>query len=91
MHYVEKGDQSKPLMLLVHGFPEFWYSWRFQLNEFSNDYWVVAIDQRGYGQSDKPTSIADYELDNMVEDIHQLVQKLGEYDCLFDCDLNLIS
>lgn len=38
-HYVEKGDRSKPLMLMVHGFPEFWYSWRHQMKEFSKDYW----------------------------------------------------
>jgi hypothetical protein len=39
IHYVEKGDRSKPLMLFIHGFPEFWYSWRHQLKEFSKDYW----------------------------------------------------
>lgn len=39
MHYVEKGDHSKPLMVFVHGFPEFWFSWRFQLEHFSKDYW----------------------------------------------------
>jgi epoxide hydrolase 4 len=39
LHYVEKGDKSKELMLLVHGFPEFWYSWRHQIKEFSKDYW----------------------------------------------------
>ena len=39
MHYVEKGDRSKPLMLFVHGFPEFWFSWRFQLEHFAKDYW----------------------------------------------------
>lgn len=39
IHYVEKGDRSKPLMLFVHGFPEFWYSWRYQVKEFSKDYW----------------------------------------------------
>ena len=38
IHYVEKGDPSKPLMLFVHGFPEFWYSWRYQITEFSKDY-----------------------------------------------------
>jgi len=39
IHYVEKGDRSKPLMLFIHGFPEFWYSWRHQLKEFSKDFW----------------------------------------------------
>ena len=77
MHYVEKGDKSKPLMLFVHGFPEFWYSWRYQLKEFSKDYWTVAIDQRGYGDSEKLGKMSDYHLDNMVEDIRQLVKHLG--------------
>lgn len=39
LHYIERGDRKKPLILFVHGFPEFWYSWRHQLTEFSKDYW----------------------------------------------------
>ena len=39
MHYVEKGDHSKPLMIFVHGFPEFWFSWRYQVEYFAKDYW----------------------------------------------------
>ena len=39
LHYVEKGDRTKPLMLFLHGFPEFWFSWRFQMAHFSSDYW----------------------------------------------------
>lgn len=39
LHYVESGDSSKPLMLFLHGYPEFWYSWRHQIVEFSKDYW----------------------------------------------------
>jgi pimeloyl-ACP methyl ester carboxylesterase len=42
LHYVEKGDRTKPLMLFLHGFPEFWYSWRFQLAHFSSDYWYAT-------------------------------------------------
>ena len=41
-------------MLLVHGFPELWYSWRHQLEAFKDDYEVVAFDLRGYGQTEKP-------------------------------------
>jgi hypothetical protein len=67
-------------LLFVHGFPEFWFSWRYQLKEFSNDYWCIAIDQRGYSQSDKPTSISDYNIDNMVADIYELVKLLGMFD-----------
>ena len=39
IHYVEKGDSSRPLMIFVHGFPEFWFSWRHQLEHFSKEYW----------------------------------------------------
>ena len=41
MHYVEKGDRSNPLMIFVHGFPAFWFSWRHQLDYFSKDYWLA--------------------------------------------------
>ena len=44
LHYVEKGDQTKPLMLFLHGFPEFWFSWRFQLAHFSSDYWYCFMN-----------------------------------------------
>ncbi len=75
---MEKGDRSKKLIVLVHGFPEFWYSWRYQLKEFSKDYWVIAIDQRGYSDSDKPKGLNNYHISNMTEDIHALVKSLGE-------------
>lgn len=65
-------------MLFVHGFPEFWFSWRYQLKEFSKDYYCVAFDQRGYGESDKPTSISEYHVDKMVADIREFVKQLGE-------------
>ncbi len=41
VHYVEKGDRNKPLMVFLHGFPEFWFSWRHQLEYFSNNYWYI--------------------------------------------------
>ncbi|XP_059486281.1 epoxide hydrolase 4-like [Neocloeon triangulifer] len=82
LHYVEKGDKSKELMLFVHGFPEFWYSWRNQIKEFSKDYWVVAIDLRGYGDSEKPRGTAAYSLNTLVDDLRQLVLALGKKDCI---------
>lgn len=54
-HTVMAGrGRGKKLMLLVHGFPELWYSWRWQLEAFKDDYEVVAFDLRGYGQTEKP-------------------------------------
>lgn len=77
LHYVAKGDAQNPLMLFVHGCPEFWYSWRHQIKEFSKDYYTVAFDQRGYGDSSKPTNCSDYDMSLLVEDIRQLVKFLG--------------
>lgn len=77
LHYVENGDPSKPLMLFIHGYPEFWFSWRHQLKEFSKDYWVVAVDMRGYGDSDKPKQLEAYEITQLIRDVRELVTSLG--------------
>ena len=74
IHYVEKGDRSKPLMLFLHGFPEFWFSWRFQLEHFSKDYHCVAIDMRGYNFSDKPEGIRQYGLDQLCSDVKAVIE-----------------
>ena len=52
LHHVSQG--SGPLMLMLYGFPEFWYSWRYRIPEFAQDDKVVALDLRGYNESDKP-------------------------------------
>ena len=52
------AGKGKPLMLLLHGFPELWYSWRHQLAAFGDGYEVAALDLRGYGDSDKPKARA---------------------------------
>jgi len=77
LHYVEAGDPDKPLMLFIHGFPEFWFSWRHQIRHFKKNYRVVAMDTRGYNQSEKPAGIAEYTLDKLVEDVKGLVEGLG--------------
>ncbi|OWF46898.1 epoxide hydrolase 4-like [Mizuhopecten yessoensis] len=77
LHYVSNGDEKKPLMLLIHGFPEFWYSWRFQLRAFAGDYRVVALDLRGYSESEKPNGYNSYTIENLVGDIKQLIPALG--------------
>ncbi len=74
MHYVEKGDHDKPLMVFLHGFPEFWFSWRYQLEHFSTSYWCVAPDLRGYGDTDKPSGIDQYTTDKLADDIKNLVK-----------------
>ncbi|CAH2092306.1 unnamed protein product [Euphydryas editha] len=82
LHYVESGDPSKPLMLFLHGYPEFWYSWRHQIVHFKKDYRVVAVDMRGYGDSEKPEDIFAYKMEYLVEDIKDLIRALGHDKCI---------
>ncbi|XP_045533993.1 epoxide hydrolase 4 [Papilio machaon] len=82
LHYVESGDPSKPLLLFLHGFPEFWYTWRHQIVEFNKDYCCVALDMRGYGDSEKPEGISSYKLDILVEDVRDFIRKLGRSKCI---------
>src|SRR5580692_11068673 len=77
IHCVEEG--SGPLVLLVHGFPESWYSWRHQLPVLAAaGFRAVAIDVRGYGRSSKPTAIDAYRLMAHVSDNLGVVAGLGE-------------
>jgi pimeloyl-ACP methyl ester carboxylesterase len=77
IHHVEQG--SGPLVILVHGFPESWYSWRHQLPAIAAaGYRVVAPDMRGYAQSEVPSEIASYTIMHLVGDVTGLVEALGE-------------
>ncbi|KAB7503736.1 Epoxide hydrolase 4, partial [Armadillidium nasatum] len=80
LHYVEAGDTSMPLLLCLHGFPECWFSWRHQLKEFSSQFRVVAVDLRGYGDSDKTKRVSDYSFSETVEDIKSFIQELEPVD-----------
>lgn len=77
IHLVEQG--TGPLVLLVHGFPESWYSWRHQLPALAAaGYRAVAVDVRGYGRSAKPAAVAAYRMLDLVEDNVAVVHALGE-------------
>jgi pimeloyl-ACP methyl ester carboxylesterase len=80
LHYVSQG-QGK-LMLMLHGFPEFWYSWRHQILEFAKDYRVVAIDLRGYNDSDKPQELEAYKISELVADVKGVISGLGYENCI---------
>ncbi|MEO1388094.1 MAG: alpha/beta hydrolase [Cyanobacteria bacterium J06634_6] len=80
LHYVTVGEG--PLMLFLHGFPEFWYSWRHQINEFAKDYKVVAIDMRGYNDSDKPKEKSAYVMSEFVKDVEGVITALGYERCV---------
>lgn len=64
-------------MILLHGFPEFWYSWRKQLNALSGRFHTVAPDLRGYNLSDKPSRVEDYKIDTIVADVIGLIDHFG--------------
>ena len=81
-HYVHTGEYGKPLMLCLHGFPECWYSWRHVLDEFSDNFYVVAVDLRGYGDSDKPEGITSYHMKYLMNDVDELVTALGYEKCV---------
>jgi epoxide hydrolase 4 len=81
LHYVTQGEGA--LMLFLHGFPEFWYSWRHQIPEFAKDHKVVAIDLRGYNDSDKPQAQSAYVMSEFVEDVKGVIEGLGYERCIF--------
>jgi epoxide hydrolase 4 len=80
LHYVTQGEG--PLLLMLHGFPEFWYSWRHQIPEFARDFKVVALDMRGYNDSDKPRGVGCYEMEELILDIEGVVHGLGYDRCV---------
>ena len=82
LHYVSCGSAAQPLMLFVHGFPEFWYAWHEQLREFSRDFHAVALDLRGFNLSDKPVDVKAYRAKHLVEDLRQLILALGHHNCI---------
>jgi pimeloyl-ACP methyl ester carboxylesterase len=76
LHYVEAGHG--PLVVLLHGFPEFWFSWRHQLATLSAaGFRAVAVDQRGYNLSDKPQGLGSYRIDRLAGDVARLIAGLG--------------
>ncbi|XP_012915965.1 epoxide hydrolase 3 isoform X3 [Mustela nigripes] len=82
LHYVSAGRGNGPLMLFLHGFPENWFSWRYQLWEFQSRFHVVAVDLRGYGPSDAPRDVDCYTMDLLMTDIQDIILGLGYSRCI---------
>src|SRR2546430_14816719 len=81
LHYVEAGDG--PLLVLLHGFPEFWFGWRLQIQALAAaGFRVVAPDTRGYNLSSKPEGFKDYAVDLLAADIRGLIGELGAESAL---------
>ena len=74
LHYARAG--RGPLIVFLHGFPEFWYEWRDQLAEFGRDHTAVAPDMRGYNLSSKPRELSEYRMPYLVSDVHALATDL---------------
>jgi pimeloyl-ACP methyl ester carboxylesterase len=76
IHYAELG--KGPLVVMIHGFPDYWYTWREQMEVLSKDYQVVAIDQRGYNKSDKPKGVENYAVKKLVGDVAAVIHHFGK-------------
>ena len=76
IHYASLGEG--PLVVMIHGFPDFWYTWRDQMAALSSEYHVVAVDLRGYNRSDKPDGVAAYAMPNHLADIAAVIKHTGE-------------
>jgi len=77
LHYASAGEPGKPLILFLHGFPEFWYAWEVQLAEFGQDFHAVAPDLRGFNLSSMPSEVGAYKARHIMEDIRLFVAQLG--------------
>ena len=81
LHYVEAGDG--PLVVLLHGFPEFWYGWRLQIKALADaGFRVVAPDMRGYNLSSRPEGVGDYAIEKLADDVRDLVHERGAQSAL---------
>ena len=76
IHYVTRGQG--PLVVLLHGFPDYWYTWRKQIPALAEHFQVVAIDLRGYNESDKPEGVENYAMPKLVGDLKAVIEHFGK-------------
>ncbi len=76
IHYAAAGEG--PLVIMIHGFPDYWYSWRDQMEGLKDSFRVVAIDQRGYNLSDQPEGEQNYNMRYLLTDVATVIEHLGE-------------
>lgn len=75
IHYVTAG--KGPLLVMIHGFPDYWYTWRNQIPELAKTFRIVAYDQRGYNLSDQPMGVENYAMPKLVDDVKALIEHFG--------------
>ncbi|WP_284639597.1 alpha/beta fold hydrolase [Paenibacillus silviterrae] len=79
LHIVQAGPEEGPLFILLHGFPECWFGWRYQLPYLAGKgYRVWAIDQRGYNESEKPKELGSYRLNELAQDVVECIRASGK-------------
>jgi len=76
IHYASLG--KGPLMVMIHGFPDYWYTWHYQMEALAPDYQVVAMDLRGYNLSDKPKGVENYDMRLLLGDVQAVIQHVGQ-------------
>jgi pimeloyl-ACP methyl ester carboxylesterase len=76
IHFVVKGEG--PLLVMIHGFPDYWYTWRNQMPALAEHFKVVAIDLRGYNKSDKPEGVESYAMPHLVADVKAVIEHFRE-------------
>jgi pimeloyl-ACP methyl ester carboxylesterase len=76
IHYASAG--KGPLVVFIHGFPDFWYSWRHQMAGLEDQFHVVALDQRGYNRSGQPEGVENYDMALLVADVAAVIRDTGE-------------
>lgn len=72
IHYVVRGDG--PLLIMLHGFPDYWYTWRKQMPALAEHFQVVAVDLRGFNKSDQPVGVENYSMTKLVSDVEAVIQ-----------------
>ena len=75
IHYAKAGEG--PLIVFIHGFPDFWYTWREQMEGLAGEYTVAALDTRGYNKSDQPEGVENYDMRFLVGDVAAVIENEG--------------
>src|SRR5262245_42309100 len=77
IHYAATGSTKDPLIVMIHGFPDFWMTWHHQMSALADKFRIAAVDQRGYNLSDKPAGVEAYRMPNLVADIGAVIRAEG--------------
>ncbi|KAF5301484.1 hypothetical protein FQR65_LT08787 [Abscondita terminalis] len=81
-HYVEAGQENHPTILLLHGFPDCWLGWRYQIPVLSTHFRVIALDLKGFGDTEKPIWRRSYKIKTILKELKQFIKLLGVNECI---------